>query len=173
MVEAGVLYINFAHSGPIPGPITFTVYDLNFNEGDILKCYYYNEETKLYERVQDAEMINDWEVQLNIDHCSKYLVTKTELQDEFVIADNDEDKGTAENGTGTGETIDEETDKDTSTEGENKEDNKVDNKEENKVEDKEENKVDNKEENKTENKEENKVDNKEENKVDNKEENKE
>ena len=97
-----VIYIDFKHSGAIPGPITlkWVVAD-EFENGDIIKCYYFNEETKMYEQVEDAKMVN-WDLQLNIDHCSKYVVSNTELPAELVSNDNYDDENIGENNTQTG-----------------------------------------------------------------------
>ena len=82
--NSDVTYIEFKHKGDMPGPITITLEDSKYNAGDKLKCYYYNEETKKYEEVADAEMRTITELTLNIEHCSKYIVTKTEIASSLV-----------------------------------------------------------------------------------------
>jgi len=86
--------------GNVPSSLTFWMYDSflagsGFEAGDILKCYRYNETTKLYEQVEDAEMISNRELKLNVDHCSKYIVSKTELPEELVskATDNEINQG--------------------------------------------------------------------------------
>ena len=87
-----VVYINFSHSGQVPGSMIIGAYNETFKENDILKCYYFNEETKMYQRVEDAKMINDYfNFQLNITQGGKYVVSKTELPAELVENHNNED----------------------------------------------------------------------------------
>lgn len=87
-----VIYINFNHSGTIPAPLVIDIWGYcGFSEeGETLKCYYFNEETKMYEQVENAKMINYATLLLNIDHCSKYVVSKTELPAELVDSSNNE-----------------------------------------------------------------------------------
>ena len=78
-----VVYINFENSGPVPGTIFIDLNNETFKDDDILKCYYYDETTKLYVLMQDAEMLGI-QLKLNIDHGGKYVVSKTELPAELV-----------------------------------------------------------------------------------------
>lgn len=74
------LVLTFYHHGDLPSKseIEIDVSD-NFNDGDKLYLYYYNEDDNSIEYVQDNILVKDGLADFNIDHCSEYILTKIKI----------------------------------------------------------------------------------------------
>lgn len=101
----GIRYFDFKHSGNLPGKASITIYrEAGIQREPGQGClYYYNEETKKCEYVSEVE-INDYEdITFTLEHCSKYVVSNTKLEDSIAennttnVEENQENAENAEN----------------------------------------------------------------------------
>lgn len=70
------LYLSFTHHGDLPSTATIRVYVGNqFNNGEELYLYYYDEENNKLEYVSDKNEVIDGYVEFKINHCSEYFLT--------------------------------------------------------------------------------------------------
>lgn len=81
VIPSGVqaLEFNFAHHGNLPGKATISAKIEGIADGNAY-LYYLNEETGKLELVSNKVTIKDGVVTFEIDHCSKYVVTKEALK---------------------------------------------------------------------------------------------
>ncbi len=68
-------YISFNYHGILPTTATIKVPVNNFNDGERLKLYYYDEDTNEIELVDDNVLVKNGYVSFEIDHCSDYFLT--------------------------------------------------------------------------------------------------
>ncbi len=74
------IVMDFAHSGNLPAPAEVFVRASDvFADGDELSLFVYNEETKKFERVQDAVAVADGYATFTIEHCSTWALSKEDL----------------------------------------------------------------------------------------------
>lgn len=83
-----VRYFDFKHSGNLPGKASITIYQQNGsqNQVDESYLYYYNEETKKCEYIEAVEVSEYSDMTFTLEHCSKYVIAQTKLED--TIANN-------------------------------------------------------------------------------------
>lgn len=78
--------VHFAFEGNLPGEAEVTL-DLSgcgkFEEGATVYLYYYNPETKLFEKVDSSSFCNGFAT-FKMTHCSDYIITNEELTGELV-----------------------------------------------------------------------------------------
>lgn len=78
-IQGDALYLNFAHSGTLPGKATVSVNAGDaFADGTALYTYYYNATDKKAELIQKAT-VKDGFVSFDISHCSQYFFTSAPL----------------------------------------------------------------------------------------------
>lgn len=70
-----VYQLHFAHSGQLPGPITYRIKAEGSNPGDTLYLYYYYGQAGVLEGKQIAVVDEEGYVNFTIVHCSSYVVT--------------------------------------------------------------------------------------------------
>ena len=71
------VYLYFAHHGSLPGVATIKVdVSKNFSEGSNLTLYYYNEDTKEIEFINDKIKVVDGYAEFEIEHCSEYVLVQ-------------------------------------------------------------------------------------------------
>ena len=70
-----VYQLHFAHSGQLPGPITYRIKAEGGNPGDTLYLYYYYNQAGVLEGKQIAVVDDEGFVSFTIYHCSSYVVT--------------------------------------------------------------------------------------------------
>ena len=82
------LEFNFAHHGNLPGKATVSAKVKGISDGNAY-LYYLNEETGKLELISNKVTIKDGVVTFEIEHCSKYVVTKEALKVEEDKATDD------------------------------------------------------------------------------------
>ncbi|MDD4808874.1 MAG: cadherin-like beta sandwich domain-containing protein [Bacilli bacterium] len=76
------LLLSFDHSGELPKDTKVTIYVSDkYKNNDFLKLYYYNEKDDKLELVAEEIIVKDGYVELTIEHCSDYFLSKTILND--------------------------------------------------------------------------------------------
>jgi len=76
------MYLSFSHHGDLPANTKIKVdVSSKFANGDKLYLYYYNEERKEVEFVDNNIEVKDGFVELEIDHCSEYFLTSAIVND--------------------------------------------------------------------------------------------
>ncbi len=85
------LYLEFSYHGALPEGTKVRVSNKQYNEGDYLTLYYYNENTKQLEEVAKNLKVDQGKgVQFTLEHCSEYVLVK---QQSFIKdSSNDEVK---------------------------------------------------------------------------------
>ena len=75
------LVLTFYHHGPLPstGEIEIDVSN-NFNDGDKLYLYYFNEDENEIEYIQDGIVVNEGLADFKIEHCSEYILSKSTIE---------------------------------------------------------------------------------------------
>lgn len=69
-------YISFSHHGNLPSNTIVEVDVLNkFKDGEKLNLYYYNEDIKKIEFIDNNIEVVNGKVKIKIDHCSEYFLT--------------------------------------------------------------------------------------------------
>ncbi len=87
-----VMYLSFAHHGELPGSALMTVYvGDQYDDGEIIYLYYYNEEEKVVELMSGGLYVYEGYVTFVIKHCSDYF-----LLDEMMGEDDNEESGVTE-----------------------------------------------------------------------------
>ncbi len=76
------LIISFNHHGELPtkAKIKLNVSE-KYDDGQKLYLYYYNEEQEQIEYIKDGIIVKNGEIEFEITHCSKYLLTASIVQD--------------------------------------------------------------------------------------------
>ncbi len=85
------VYLNFSHSGDLPKNTILRIYvGDKYTDGDNLHLYFLDgNENKITFMNQDVEVTNGY-VEISIDHCSDYFLTKATISGENVaVASND------------------------------------------------------------------------------------
>lgn len=147
--DYNVLYLDFAHSGELPGTAEINVI---VNEEDAvsklqgkdnIKIYYYNETTNKTEDAKDVTVseINGLTLSFSLEHCSRYVVVDEDLVPTEPETGNDDTSNndevinntdtTIENEQGTATNAEENEEEQINTEVSNNDKNKAENKEEN------------------------------------------
>lgn len=81
------LYLNFKHSGSLPNGTKIKIYvGDKFNDGDVVNLYYYDKNNNKLDFVQDNIKVKDKYVIFDIDHCSTYFLTMSNINN---VKDND------------------------------------------------------------------------------------
>lgn len=76
------LFLEFSHSGKLPGPAEVKVYAGSvFADGQKLYLYYYNPDKKALEPVQKEIIVNGGYVVFELTHCSSYVLTTKEVKE--------------------------------------------------------------------------------------------
>lgn len=68
-------YVSFNYHGSLPASATIKVPINNFNDGDRLNLYYYNDSSNKIETIKNNVMVKNGYVTFEIDHCSDYFLT--------------------------------------------------------------------------------------------------
>lgn len=100
-----VIFLDFKHSGKLPGKANISLYSYEESEKPEGKVYlyYYNEETKKCEFIEEAKR-NEWtEIVFTLDHCSRYVISDTELTGSIVETAVEANKGQLDDEPKTGE----------------------------------------------------------------------
>lgn len=100
-----VVFLDFKHSGNLPGKANISLYSYEETEKPEGKVfvYYYNEETKKCEFIEEAKR-NEWtEILFTLDHCSRYVISDTQLIGSIVDTSAEENKGQLDDEPKTGE----------------------------------------------------------------------
>ena len=77
--EHDALYLEFSHHGTLPGPAEISTYVGNeFDNGDVVYLYYYNEETGKIETVNGGNglTVSNGYVTFTLKHCSVYFLSE-------------------------------------------------------------------------------------------------
>lgn len=83
------LYLNFKHSGSLPNGTKIKLYvGDKFNDGDVVNLYYYDKNNNKLDFVQDNIKVKDKYVIFDIDHCSTYFLTMSNINN---IKDNNKE----------------------------------------------------------------------------------
>lgn len=81
-VDQNKLIVSFDHHGQLPETATVRINVKDkFDDGEKLYLYYYNEENKQIEYIDDGLKVKDGYVEFSIDHCSDYFLTATIVQE--------------------------------------------------------------------------------------------
>lgn len=81
-VDQNKLIVSFDHHGELPETATVRINVKDkFEDGEKLYLYYYNEETKQIEYIEDGLKVKDGYVEFSIEHCSDYFLTATIVQE--------------------------------------------------------------------------------------------
>lgn len=76
------MYISFSHHGTLPSDAKIKVdVSSKFKDGNKLYLYYYNEEKKQVEFIEDNIVVEDGFAEFEIDHCSEYFLTGAIVND--------------------------------------------------------------------------------------------
>lgn len=76
------LFLEFSHSGSLPGPVQVKVYAGSvFADGQKLYLYYYNPDKKALEPVQKELVVAEGYVTFELTHCSAYVLTTMEVKE--------------------------------------------------------------------------------------------
>ena len=82
MKNSDTVYVTvaFAYDGSLPGEteVTLDVSTGDFKDGDTLYLYYYNETTKLFEKIDSCTMTGGYGT-FTMTHCSDYIITNEVL----------------------------------------------------------------------------------------------
>lgn len=68
-------FVSFNYHGDLPGKATVKVPVKNFEDGQRLNLYYYNENTNEIETIRNNIMVQNGYASFEIDHCSDYFLT--------------------------------------------------------------------------------------------------
>ena len=68
-------FVSFNYHGVLPTEATVKVPVKNFEDGQRLNLYYYNENTNEIETIQNNIMVQNGYASFEIDHCSDYFLT--------------------------------------------------------------------------------------------------
>lgn len=68
-------FVSFNYHGALPTEATVKVPVKNFEDGQRLNLYYYNENTNEIETIQNNIMVQNGYASFEIDHCSDYFLT--------------------------------------------------------------------------------------------------
>lgn len=80
--QSNMMYVSFAHHGPLPGPATIKVkVDEKYKNGDIVYLYYFNEEKGTIEQNGDGFPVKDGYAEFTIDHCSVYYLSTEKMEE--------------------------------------------------------------------------------------------
>ena len=75
------IFINFKHNGSLPNGVSIKIYvGDKFDDGDVVSVYYYNENKNILELKIESVKVQKEYVEFNIDHCSNYFVTMSDLK---------------------------------------------------------------------------------------------
>lgn len=75
------IFINFKHNGSLPNGVSVKIYvGDKFDDGDVVSVYYYNENKNILELKIESVKVQKEYVEFNIDHCSNYFVTMSDLK---------------------------------------------------------------------------------------------
>ncbi|WMJ22162.1 hypothetical protein RBG61_09130 [Paludicola sp. MB14-C6] len=75
------LVLSFSHSGSLPANTQVKVYvGDQFKDRDKLSFYYFNETKGQLEKIADEIVVKDGYATVTINHCSDYVLTKTEIK---------------------------------------------------------------------------------------------
>ncbi|MEG1495332.1 MAG: hypothetical protein RR047_00975 [Bacilli bacterium] len=75
-------YVSFKHHGSLPSEATIKIYVGNrYQNGQKLYLYYYNENKKQIEYIDNAILVKNGIVEFKIDHCSEYFLTGAIVND--------------------------------------------------------------------------------------------
>ena len=76
------MYISFSHHGTLPSDAKIKVdVSSKFKDGNKLYLYYYNEEKKQVEFIEDNIVVEDGFAEFEVDHCSEYFLTGAIVND--------------------------------------------------------------------------------------------
>ncbi|MFZ2538745.1 MAG: hypothetical protein WAX04_07575 [Oscillospiraceae bacterium] len=74
------LVVSFNHSGNLPANAKIILdVSADYNDGEELFLYYYNDTTKKLEPISKGNKVMGEKVQIEISHCSNYVLTKTRI----------------------------------------------------------------------------------------------
>ena len=81
-VSQSKLIVTFDHHGALPQKATVRINVNNkFEDGQKLYLYYYNEESKQIEYIDDGLKVEEGYVEFTIEHCSDYFLTASIVQE--------------------------------------------------------------------------------------------
>ena len=73
-------YLNFAHNGELPGNTKFKVFvGDKYNDDEKLKLYYYDKDNNEMKLEKEDLVVKSGYVEFELEHCSKYILTKSIL----------------------------------------------------------------------------------------------
>ena len=79
------IYLDFSHSGDVPKKTKITInIDNHYKDGDVLKLYYYDESNNTVKLITDNISVQNGLIEFEIDHCSKYFVTKATINNDII-----------------------------------------------------------------------------------------
>jgi len=79
---ADSIYLNFAHTGNLPENTKIKIYVADrYENGDKVNIYYYNEVKNRMDTIEKKIEVKDGYIELELDHCSEYIITKALIQD--------------------------------------------------------------------------------------------
>lgn len=90
-VDEGII-INLSSNGNLPGKATYKIYateEIKESLGNKnIYLYYYDETNKNFNLIQTNVKLNDNYYELNINHNSKYILTKKKIESQYVVKES-------------------------------------------------------------------------------------
>ena len=78
--HAKSIYLNFTHEGELPKGTKIKIYvGDQYKDKSIVNLYYYNDSKNKMELIEEELKVENGYVEIEIDHCSDYIITKAEV----------------------------------------------------------------------------------------------
>ena len=83
---ANSIHLNFKHEGNLPKGTKVKIYvGKKYKNNTKLNLYYYNEEKEKVELVEQELKVANGYVEIELEHCSEYILTKAKIKNDFNV----------------------------------------------------------------------------------------
>ena len=80
------IYLDFTHNGVVPKKTKITInIDNHYKNGDLLNLFYYDEVNNKVELISNNIKVDKGLIEFELDHCSKYFITKAAINNDVVV----------------------------------------------------------------------------------------